>query len=238
MVNKLKHIYQQFNLDVKSAIGNRQCYICDQYSRELVCEYCLKSTPISHFPVPGIDLLELESISKHLLTPRYDNLRAICHHDGIIAALINQLKFSNKSIVAPILIEFFNTYVLARLSQLETLPDALIPMPISRLRFTQRQYNQTWLLAKAINQKYGIPIEHAIIRHRHTKQQSRLDRHARLANTMNAFKLVTDIQYKHICIVEDVVTTGATLNNLCECILDHAPNIKISVWCMAVASVD
>ncbi|MFC3122591.1 ComF family protein [Agaribacter flavus] len=234
MVKRLPLICQQ----IIGSLGTRQCYICDQESNELVCDYCLHDTDFAHFPVPGMDLLELEFISKRLLSINYNNLRAIAYHHGILASLINQLKFSQKPLVADILGTFFETYVLHRLSQLEALPEALMPMPISSWRFMQRQYNQSWLLAKAINRYHKIPIIQPVIRHRHTKQQSRLSREQRLANTNDAFSLREPIKVQHIGIVEDVITTGASMYNLCECIRSHTPDIKISVWCMAVTKVE
>ncbi|MGQ8366485.1 ComF family protein [Glaciecola sp. 1036] len=187
--------------------------------------------------MPGTDLLEYPVIAKHLYNINYESLRSIGTYSDILAGLIKKLKFSKQPIASAALTLLFEAYVLRRIMQTEKLPEKLIPIPLSEIRLFKRGFNQAALLAEDIGKIAKIPVMHALKRHKHTRQQSSLGKEARLDNLFDAFKLVKPLPYKHVCLIDDVVTTGATLSSAVETIKAKTPDIKVSIWCMAVAEI-
>lgn len=94
-------------------------------------------------------------------------------------------------------------------------PDVLAPVPLASKRLTERGYNQAWQiarpLARALNVRSDATLLHRVI---HTAPQSRLDLDARRLNVGRAFEVVKPVQGLHVGIVDDVMTTGATLEAL------------------------
>lgn len=215
-------------------IGHRQCYLCQQTSRDLICYYCMRDTVLPLFPSPGHNLLEYKKVSKHLLSPHYESLQALGAYDGILSGLINQLKFANKTIAADVLVKLFTHYLAQRLIFFNLVPDAFIPVPLSNLRYVSRQYNQSRLLAQNLAEYFSCDCADLLERVKHTKQQSQLNKHERESNVANAFAVKQNISYKSIVLVDDVVTTGATINEACKILRQHSPDLSISVWAMAI----
>ena len=195
----------------------------------------MKDTILPLFPSPGHNLLEHQLIYSNLVEPSYEALYALSEYSGIIIGLINKLKFGSQPLAAEVLAQFFQQYLQAKLEVSQAIPDLLIPIPLSRTRYISREYNQARLLCQALGKRFDIPICDALTRNKHTKQQSSLDRDERLLNIQSAFTLNSEITVESIAVVDDVVTTGATINEACKTIQASYPDLKISVWCMAVA---
>ncbi|MBR1548644.1 MAG: ComF family protein [Prevotella sp.] len=109
--------------------------------------------------------------------------------------------------------------------------DLLLPVPLSPRRKRQRGYNQCELLARGISSKTSLPIASKAIGRRHfLKSQTRLSRQERQANVSNMFVLrdAAQLRGKHVLLVDDVCTTGATLTACAE-VLRSVEGIRISV---------
>ncbi len=109
--------------------------------------------------------------------------------------------------------------------------DLLIPLPLSHERERERGYNQSMMIAQGIAEITGLPIMNdVVIRKSFISSQTQKDRWTRTENVEGVFELVNGdkIQGKHILLIDDVVTTGATL---CSCgeELAKAGNIQISI---------
>ena len=90
--------------------------------------------------------------------------------------------------------------------------DGIVPVPIHRRREVVRGYNQSKLLAVYISFHLGIPMVELIKRMKHTPPQMEQKGHARKSNVTHAFSMVSQEQsYKSILLVDDIYTTGATL---------------------------
>src|SRR5438874_7416511 len=94
---------------------------------------------------------------------------------------------------------------------------ALIPVPLSKKRERDRGYNQSAMLARGLGEHIGLPVwEDVLVRVRHTKTQTRLTPGDRLRNVSGAFRAPSSarqmLRGAHIVVVDDVVTTAATLN--------------------------
>lgn len=132
---------------------------------------------------------------------------------------------------------------LARLFIAQALPDIMqenwdfiIPVPLHWVKFNERGFNQSQRLAKWLSEVTTIPLNaRGLKRVKYTKTQTRLDRPKRSENVRNAFGLRVkngEIKEKNIVIVDDVMTTGATVNE-CARILKRAGAAKVCVWTLA-----
>lgn len=91
--------------------------------------------------------------------------------------------------------------------------DVVVPVPLHAGRLAERGYNQAALLARPVARVIGAPLAcRALVRVRATERQASLDREARLANVVDAFACRGDVRGRRVLLVDDVTTTGATLN--------------------------
>lgn len=94
--------------------------------------------------------------------------------------------------------------------------DAFVPVPLHTSRRRERGYNQSELLARVLSRHTKVPMRNWLKRVRHTEQQAHLGAHDRRANVKDAFVADAGVHAKRIALVDDVLTTGATL---AECAL-------------------
>jgi ComF family protein len=116
--------------------------------------------------------------------------------------------------------------------------DALIPLPLFPGKEKRRGYNQSQLLCEGIAESLGLPVlSDIIVRPEHTETQTRKGRIERWNNIEGKFFLTRPdkIEQKHLLLVDDVVTTGATLE-ACGAELLKAPNTRLSIATLCVAS--
>lgn len=115
--------------------------------------------------------------------------------------------------------------------------DVIVPVPLSRSRQFWRGYNQSLELARGISSITGIPItHHAIRRMRFNKTQTQLGHAERQENVNGVFQLkdATLIEGRHVLLVDDVITTGATMTS-CARELLKANNVKLSLLSLGYA---
>jgi len=147
--------------------------------------------------------------------PAFDYAYSLFRYEDDIIRLIHQLKFSEKISYARSLGELLLLMIRAELPNVKQLPDCLLPVPLHPARLRQRGFNQSIEIARIISRRLQIPIEYdAVIRQRKTTSQTGLDAQQRQKNIRDAFEVATEIKAKHILIIDDVMTTGATVNEL------------------------
>ena len=101
--------------------------------------------------------------------------------------------------------------------------DLLVPVPLHRIRFRERGYNQSSLLARCAARICNISVNERILtRTRHTNIQARLSSKERVKNVSNAFSVKTpeDVRNKKIILVDDVLTTGVTINECARVLVE------------------
>jgi ComF family protein len=147
--------------------------------------------------------------------PPFDTTFALADYRTPLDTLAVGLKFRARLMLAR---EFGQR--LARLAQdswqeLAEWPDVVAPVPLAKKRLIERGYNQAWQIARPLARTLNIRSD-ATLLHRmiHTAPQSRLDLAARRLNVGRAFKVAGSVQGLHVGIVDDVMTTGATLEAL------------------------
>lgn len=117
----------------------------------------------------------------------------------------------------------------------EPLPQLLIPVPLHRTRLMHRGYDQAQELARVITRSLAIPLHpHAAKRVRATPHQIGLTEAQRRKNVKNAFVVNESVRGLHIALIDDVMTTGATLYALTQA-ARKAGAAKIEVWAAARA---
>jgi len=111
--------------------------------------------------------------------------------------------------------------------------DIIMPVPLHRWRFLKRRYNQSALLAMKIGKMAGKPVlADGLARVRATPPQASQKRDARIANVKNAFAVRGDVKGKTILLIDDVMTTGATLNACTDALLKNGA-VAVDVLCIA-----
>ncbi|KXB83661.1 hypothetical protein HMPREF3034_01056 [Prevotella sp. DNF00663] len=115
--------------------------------------------------------------------------------------------------------------------------DMIIPIPLYKKRERQRGYNQSVEIARGVAEATGLPLKKDVVeRITFGGSQTLRDRWQRTENVEDAFRLKdTGITGHHILLIDDIVTTGATI---CSCAQEllRAGNVKFSVLCLGLAN--
>jgi ComF family protein len=114
--------------------------------------------------------------------------------------------------------------------------DIIVPVPIHARKLKLRGFNQSEIFAMGISEQTDIPVSHQVLnKHSNNASQTSMSRTNRIINTMNSFQLNNSkgLQSKHILLVDDVLTTGATLE-ACIIQLKKIPDVKISIGIIAM----
>ncbi len=206
-----------------------------------LCAACRAELPYNHtacprcgLPLPG-DLPAL--MCGHCLRhpPRYARTLTLCRYTSPADHLIKQLKFHGKLAHARLLGELLAAQLATRI---ETPPQRIIPVPLHRTRLRERGFNQSVELARPIAARFGIPIDvRSCVRVRATPAQSTLPAALRKANVHNAFHIRHSIPVRHVAILDDVITTGHTVNELAQA-LRRAGVPVVEVWAVARVAPD
>jgi ComF family protein len=113
------------------------------------------------------------------------------------------------------------------------LPDAIVPVPLHRQRLRTRGFNQALELVRPVARRLGIPVAPRALKRVHaTSPQTDLDAAGRAANVVGAFAPGTPVPGQRVAIVDDVMTTGATLGE-CARVLKAAGIPWVEVWALA-----
>jgi ComF family protein len=141
--------------------------------------------------------------------PAYDYARSAAVYGGVTREALHRLKFGGRRALARPLADLTVEQCGA------TLRDgiaAVVPVPLARDREWERGFNQAALLAERIARRLEVPVRAAwLARERATKPQSDLSAAERLANVRGAFRAAPAVADRHVLLVDDVLTTGATL---------------------------
>jgi len=164
--------------------------------------------------------------------PQFDSAYIPYRYAPPLIPFITGLKFHARLAEARLLAELFLSSFPANTSPL---PECLIPVPLHPQRLRERGYNQALELARLLSQRLHLPIENQIVRRRlATRPQSELSGDTRRRNMQQAFQLKAPVPYRHVALIDDVVTTGSTVNELAR-VLRQAGVEIIQVWAIARA---
>lgn len=198
------------------------CLICATVQRDVVCDTCASQLART---VPRCPRCAIPGAHGHCGTCADDDPLDATLTLGDYATpfdtLVLRLKFGGQLPAA--------AWIAARLAATirasqHDLPDLLMPIPLSPSRLAERGFNQAWEIARPLARHLDIPASATLLaRHRDTASQRTLDLAARLANLRQAFAVApgTVLDGLHIGLVDDVMTTGATLREATRVLKAH-----------------
>lgn len=158
-----------------------------------------------------------------------DGIRAACLFAHPLRDAIHQLKYENNTALAAPLA----AYMADAWSRCGLTADLILPVPLHRKRLAERGYNQSALLSRELGRAVGVRVEETtLIRQKHTRQQVGLGIEERRANVANAFAVHGDLAGRRVVIVDDVCTTGSTLEACAACLRAAG---AASVWGFTLA---
>lgn len=210
------------------------CLLCDAPAGAVpnLCDACARDLPVLSHPcalcgasaVPHARLCR----SCSMRPPPVDRTVCALAYVPPVDYLVGRLKFNRDLRVVPAL-----AGMLARAIVDEAACDRLVPVPITNARLRERGFNQSLELARALGRLRGVRTCAVASRKKgfEIPQSSLPDSAARRANVADAFEVRAPIG-GHVVIVDDVVTTGATVNALAAC-LKSAGACRVDVWAVA-----
>jgi ComF family protein len=123
--------------------------------------------------------------------------------------------------------------LIERMGQQPEGSEILVPVPLHPQRLRQRGFNQSVELTRILAKHYGLPYDLQLCRRiKATKAQSELNKQERCKNLANAFEVSAAVRETHLVLVDDVITTGATVTELSKA-LKKAGARRIDVWAIA-----
>ena len=209
----------------------RQCKLCGcrlAEDEQTLCICCSQKLPFTDDYLSPYD-----NNTARLLWGRMPVERAVAlmyyYPESFSALLIYKLKYGNQ----PEIGEWLGEYMANWLMPYDFFSDIdlIIPLPIHKHRERERGYNQSREIARGISYISKIKVGNNVVeRSRYTISQTKLTHADRTKNVENAFRLLrpNEIRSKHILLVDDIITTGATIA-ACANVLAKAEDVKISV---------
>jgi ComF family protein len=214
------------------------CLLCGCRSHAgLLCRPCahdLPAMPAERCPVcaePTTGGLVCGACLKR--PPAFDRTIAVYRYAFPLDVLIQRLKYADQTVIAAWLAEQF-----AQSLSPTDRPDLIVPMPLHPRRLSERGYNQAALLGAQLAHRLAIRFDpQACRRVRDTPPQVELPYKARRKNIRGAFECAADLTGLRVALIDDVMTTGASLNELAG-VLKRAGAVEVSAWTMARAVKD
>ena len=165
--------------------------------------------------------------------PGFDRALALFHYEPPVDYLIKRLKFSGELALCPL----FSSLLAQRIhGRLAPLPDLIVPVPLHYTRLRERGFNQSTELARRLGQILDVRVDHRLCkRTRRTHPQSLLPRAERGKNLRGAFEVRGTSVAPHIAVVDDVMTTGHTGDELART-LKRMGAEQVETWVIARAN--
>lgn len=207
-------------------------------SVDLAPELLKKMTrPVSCCPVCAEKMSKTQICGRCLATPpAFYRTQAAFYYESVVQDLIQSLKFHQQLHISRLLVDLW-------VEQLDTgLVEVIIPVPLHSSRLLERGFNQSLELAKQLSKRTGIPVlSNTMFRVKATSSQSLLDAKERQKNVKGAFSVVEKAAFKlksvkEVVLLDDVMTTGATLDQLAQTLQRTYPHLNIQAWVVAKAT--
>lgn len=220
-----------------------RCWNDAKFCGHAVCNRC------------GVDMLEgadgLTCVACIQSPPQFDHARAVWFYDGVIRDMTLRFKHADATHFAPSLAHYMMP-VWAKMLENRGVYDVIVPVPLHWKRLVSRQYNQSSLLAQGLGKLTGIPVlPNHLRRIKPTLNQGKFGRAGRYKNVRGAFDYAPDtlarwaerwqggnrgdLSGKSVLLVDDVMTTGATVNQCATILKRHgAVSVDVITLCRAL----
>lgn len=218
---------------LKQHVMPAACLVCAaRASAANLCDGCRTELPyLSHEQCPscGVPTLGSQRCGACLAhPPAFDAVVVPCAYAFPLDRLIQRFKYTGSLPVAPLLADLMAEPIAQR-----PRPDMMIPIPLSSERLRERGFNQSLELARLLSKRTGVPLApDACIRVRHGAAQSALPWSERRANIRGAFGCTADLRGCTVAVIDDVLTSGATLDEIART-LKHRGATTVIGWVAA-----
>lgn len=182
-----------------------------------ICVGCAKDLPASASPPPAPGSPFVAELAPHAWAFPID-------------AAIKALKFRRRLFYAPALAQL----LCGACAGLPDDVDAVLPVPLHWRRKWLRGFNQALEIARPVARHLGVPVMHNVYRRRATPAQSGLSAAARASNLRAAFGVRGRLSCRHVLVIDDVITTGATVRELARVVVEAGVD-RVSVLAVARA---
>ena len=230
---------------IAAQLSPQDCALCGWSSRKLVCRACEHGLPraaVLACPRCAIELntggsAETPCGACLVELPHFDHTITAFRYDFPLDRLLQAYKFRAHLTFTKLLADALAARIKAnRLLTQTPLPDLIMPTPLAAKRLAERGFNQSALLGREVARHFGIHFSASGLRRmRETRPQTGLKRDERLKNVQDAFACVENVAGKHIAIVDDVMTTGATLSEAAK-VLKQNGAAYVEAWACARAT--
>lgn len=217
------------------------CQVCNTYDENIgenyICKSCLSKLERINPPFCIKCNKSLDEGADNDLCPEcirkeryFKQLRSPFYYKGIVKKYIHDYKYCNK----PYYYKLFGKLLLDYMRSIDyTNFDYIISVPLHKIKLRKRGYNQSMLIAKYLSKRLSIPYLDILKRVTNTTKQSELSKSARQQNIINAFEVKNNkslslIDDKNILLIDDIYTTGATINECTKLLMKYgAKNIYV-----------
>jgi ComF family protein len=202
-------------------------------TEELLCTNCLYNLPYTNFHTQPDNIVARQFWGK--LNLQYAYALLYFEKGGHVQHLMHQFKYRNMPQIGNKLGQLAGTQLLQNTSV--NAVNLIVPVPLHKSRLRERGYNQSANFAYGLADKLTATVsEHNLIRQVKTATQTRKNRFARFENMQQVFtvKQPEQLEGKHVLLVDDIVTTGSTLE-ACSLELLKIPGLQLSIAAVAYA---
>ena len=227
-------IFDQIHKNLLNVVFPMFCNGCMKLllkNESIICTSCIHHLPLTHH----IQLKEHE-MHKALygLVPfEFGASLLYFRKKGIVQHLMHNLKYKNQQEIGTLLGDYFSKSV-QDLTIFKNI-DGIIPVPLHKKRLHERGYNQVTTFCESLEKNLGIPIiDSVLVKSIHLKSQIQKSKENRLVTNKNVFSIKNahKIEGKHLLLIDDIFTTGATIEACANQIL-KIKDTKISIVTMA-----
>ncbi len=223
-------------LNIGTSIGRtllvQDCLLCQAESGDqLLCQACARELPSSASACPRCAMAgsgNAECGACIAESPHYDASYAAFTYAYPVDALVQALKYGGQLPLAG----WFAQHLHRRIGPARGI-DLIVPLPLHAARLAERGFNQAAEIAKVLSRLYGIEMDAQLAqRVRDTAPQTALPWRERAGNMRHAFACGRDLAGMNVAVVDDVMTSGATLNELART-LKRSGAARIENWVVA-----
>lgn len=221
--------------DILHLIFPRACVVCTQElsaTEKGCCSFCIELLPYTYFekmadPSP-VDQLFWGRV-------QVEGTFSLLHYekDSSVQKILYRIKYGNDHQLAIRM----GRLIAQRMKESEVIKgvDAFLPVPVHHQKRFMRGYNQSEMLAEGLSGLFNLPIERNLVQKtKHTGSQTKKNRFLRWDNVSENFLITGQPNNRHYAIIDDVITTGSTIEAMISALQQNYPELRFSIISLAV----